>query len=98
MKLRPILVIALLPVICVMHQTDGQAQRKNPGATSGPPASDWPAYGRDPGGSRFSPLKQINRANVKNLKVAWVYRTGDLSDGQNARSSSAFQCTPLLVD
>ena len=98
MKLRPILVIALLPVICVMHQTDGQAQRKNPGATSGLPASDWPAYGRDPGGSRFSPLKQINRANVKNLKVAWVYRTGDLSDGQNARSSSAFQCTPLLVD
>jgi len=32
------------------------------------------------------------------LKVAWTYRTGDLSDGKNARSSSAFQCTPLLVD
>ena len=23
---------------------------------------DWPAYGRDPGGARFSPLTQITRA------------------------------------
>jgi hypothetical protein len=30
--------------------------------------SDWPAYGRDPGGSRYSPLAQINRNNVKKLK------------------------------
>ena len=75
-----------------------QAQRRVISKRSGPPASEWPAYGRDPGGSRFSPLTQITRDNVKNLKVAWVYRTGDLSDGQNARSSSAFQCTPILVD
>src|SRR5262245_35216887 len=38
--------------------------------------SDWPAYGRDPGGSRYSPLAQINRENVSNLKIAWTYRTG----------------------
>jgi quinoprotein glucose dehydrogenase len=60
--------------------------------------AEWPAYGRDGGGSRFSPLTQINRENVKNLQPAWTYRTGDLSDGKNARSSSAFQCTPLMVD
>lgn len=99
MKIRTILlVMALLPVVEVWHQKEAQAQRKRPNINSGLPDSDWPAYGRDPGGSRFSPLTQINRANVKNLKVAWIYRTGDLSDGQNARSSSAFQCTPLLVD
>jgi quinoprotein glucose dehydrogenase len=50
-----------------------------------------------PAAALFS-THQIDRNNVKNLKVAWIYRTGDLSDGQNARSSSAFQCTPLLVD
>jgi quinoprotein glucose dehydrogenase len=59
---------------------------------------EWSSYGRDPGGSRYSPLTQINRENVKQLKVAWTYRTGDLSDGKNARSSSAFQCTPIFVD
>jgi quinoprotein glucose dehydrogenase len=30
-------------------------------------------------GQRFSPLKQINADNVKNLKEAWVFRTGDLA-------------------
>src|SRR6266480_1988240 len=37
---------------------------------------DWPAYGRDPGGARFSPLAQITRANVTRLQVAWTYHTG----------------------
>ena len=97
MKIRIIfLITALLPVFSVWQSPAVQAQRK--GNTSATPASDWPAYGRDPGGSRFSPLTQINRNNVKNLKIAWIYRTGDLSDGRNARSTSSFQCTPLLVE
>ena len=39
--------------------------------------SDWPAYGRDPGGTRYSPLDQINTTNVKRLQRAWVYHTGE---------------------
>jgi quinoprotein glucose dehydrogenase len=35
---------------------------------------------------------------VSQLKVAWTYRTGDVSDGKNARSTSAFQVTPLMVE
>jgi quinoprotein glucose dehydrogenase len=72
----------------------GEAQKK----TSDPAASDWPAYGRDAGGSRYSPLSEINRENVHRLKVAWTYRTGDVSNRVNARSTSAFQCTPILID
>jgi quinoprotein glucose dehydrogenase len=34
--------------------------------------SDW-AYGGNAEGTRYSPLKQINRANVSKLKVAWSY-------------------------
>ena len=34
---------------------------------------NWPIPGRDPGGTRFSPLTQITPANVGQLKVAWVY-------------------------
>jgi quinoprotein glucose dehydrogenase len=36
-------------------------------------AKDWPNYGRDAGGTRFSPLKQITPANVGKLKLAWSY-------------------------
>jgi quinoprotein glucose dehydrogenase len=33
-------------------------------------------YGRDPGASRFSPLKQINAGNVSRLQRAWTFHTG----------------------
>lgn len=62
------------------------------------PPGDWPYYGRDPGGSRYSPLDQINRSNVRDLQVAWIYRTGDFSDGTEYPIRSAFESTPLMVD
>ncbi|PKH25764.1 membrane-bound PQQ-dependent dehydrogenase, glucose/quinate/shikimate family [Enterobacterales bacterium CwR94] len=40
--------------------------------------SDWPAYGRTREGTRYSPLKQINESNVKDLQLAWTFNTGDL--------------------
>src|SRR5689334_3124764 len=36
-------------------------------------SKEWPTYGHDPGGMRFSPLTQITPANVGQIKVAWVY-------------------------
>src|SRR5206468_727853 len=60
-------------------------------------ADDWPAHGGDPGGQRFSMLKEINRENVKSLKVAWTYRTGDAYQPKNSRGT-AFEATPLYVD
>jgi len=66
------------------------------GQTSG--NTDWPNYGNDPGGMRYSPLTQINRENVSNLRVAWIFRTGDVSDGSHDRRRSGFEATPILVD
>ena len=40
--------------------------------------SDWLQYGGDEGGSRYSKLNQINTLNVKDLEVAWTYKTGHL--------------------
>src|SRR5678815_1464645 len=59
---------------------------------------DWPAYGGDAGGSRHSPLKEINRSNVAKLKTAWTYHTGDVSDGADYPVRSAFEATPLMID
>jgi quinoprotein glucose dehydrogenase len=45
-----------------------------PGAAQNAAAStEWPTYGHDPGGMRFSPVAQITAANVGQLNVAWVY-------------------------
>src|SRR5262245_62496054 len=62
---------------------------------SGGPVADWPVYGRDPGGSRYSPLTQITRENVKHLQLAWIYHTGDIPTKAQAAS---FEATPILVD
>src|SRR3984893_795497 len=51
--------------------------------------TDWPVYGHDDGGMRYSPLKQINSSNVSKLQRAWTYHTGELG-------SVAFETTPLV--
>ena len=58
---------------------------------------DWPVYGHDPGGQRFSSLAAINRENVQSLQVAWTFRTGDAYQPKYGRPT-AFEATPLYVD
>ncbi len=67
-------------------------------------ASDWRYYGRDPGGSRYAPVDQINRENVDDLKVAWTFRTGEArhrgSQDQNTPvqvGDTLYVCTPTNV-
>jgi quinoprotein glucose dehydrogenase len=62
-------------------------------ATQTATPTDWPTYGGDPGGTRFSSLTQVNRSNVATLTTAWTFRTGETVPG--ARS---FEATPILVD
>ncbi len=38
-----------------------------------PAAREWPTYGHDAGGQRFSPLTGLTPANVGKLKIAWIY-------------------------
>ena len=57
------------------------------------PQTDWPSYGHDPGGQRYSPLKQINTSNVSKLAPAWTYSMR--KEGQPFRLS---QSIPLMVD
>ena len=52
--------------------------------------TNWPAYGGSPEGTRYSPLKQINKANVAQLKEAWRYDTAD--------GAGASQTQPIMVD
>lgn len=60
-------------------------------------SGDWPAFGRDAGGSQHSPLKTINTANVSKLRLAWVHRSGDFIDAALPKGT-VFQATPLHVN
>ncbi len=62
------------------------------------PTADWPHYGGDAGGLRYSPLTQITRANVSRLEVAWTYRHGDVSDGSDGTTRTSFNATPIVVE
>ena len=64
------------------------------GCASQGPNTDWRVAGGDPGNTRFSPLDQINTTNVAQLRVAWVYHTGDLPPDQRGE----IQATPIIVD
>ena len=57
--------------------------------------NDWPAYGRDPGAQRYSPLKQINPDNVSKLIQAWTYETKPASEPAGKGTSST---TALMVN
>jgi quinoprotein glucose dehydrogenase len=62
---------------------------------------DWAAYGGDKGGMKYSPLDQINKDTVKNLKIAW--RKSGVPDElkasfPDANAPANYQHTPLMVD
>ena len=56
-------------------------------------SGEWLHYGNDLGGSRFSPLSEINQHNVARLESAWTYRTGVV-----AGAGLGFEATPLMVN
>ncbi|MGB2663823.1 MAG: pyrroloquinoline quinone-dependent dehydrogenase [Candidatus Acidiferrum sp.] len=62
------------------------------------PDVNWRYYGGDAGGMRYSRLTQFNPENVSRLKIAWVFHTGDVSDGKHGKQRSGFEATPILVD
>ncbi|HTQ62082.1 MAG TPA: pyrroloquinoline quinone-dependent dehydrogenase [Candidatus Solibacter sp.] len=69
-----------------------------PAAAQSHTEAGWATYSGDPGGTRYSPAKQIDRANVAQLKVAWTYHTGALGHNEDLDKKAAFEATPILVD
>ncbi len=56
-----------------------------------PPPGDWLNWRRTDNGWGYSPLTQINRKNVKDLKVAWTFSMDSSFDAVN-------ETTPLVHD
>jgi quinoprotein glucose dehydrogenase len=60
---------------------------------SGAPKGEWPHWGGDHGNTKYSALDQINRDNVKNLRIAWRWK----SENFGPRPQNNMEGTPLMV-
>ena len=58
----------------------------------------WRNYGNDPGGTRYSLARQIDRTNIARLQLAWTYRTGAMEQETELKRKAAFETTPILAD
>ena len=61
------------------------------------PDQEWPFYGGDAGGQKYSSLADINRDNVKQLSLAWQWQTGEAPLPEYATSPGVFEATPLMI-
>ena len=86
--------LATLIVLSLMAGACSRAPLPHPS-----PAADvdWPFYGGDAGGQRFSTAAQITPANVADLKVAWTFSTGDAATKAEALRHASFENTPILA-
>ncbi|TAM81971.1 MAG: quinoprotein glucose dehydrogenase [Acidobacteria bacterium] len=78
-----------LPIMALLACGLAIAQEVTGGA-----GQDWPMAGHDAGAMRYSPLDQINRANVARLERAWTYEVPTTPNSW----LEAFESTPLMVD
>lgn len=62
---------------------------------------DWTHYGGNPGGTRYSTASQIDRNNVRRLKIAWAIRSADFpadafTCSECPLKEARFETTPLM--
>ncbi len=72
------------------------ASGAKPADLAAQPDADWRDWGRTNYGDRFSPLTQITPDNVRRLKVAWVFRTGDMK-GPRDPVETTDEVTPIKI-
>ena len=75
--------LAVLALLLLCACDDGKRHDTRGGVVDG-----WPVWGHTQSGQRYSANTQITPENVKDLKVAWTYRTGDLDPPGGNRGSS----------
>ena len=80
---------ALLFAVAVMRGADS------------PKTGEWPFYSADNRATKYSPLDQINKQNVGQLRVAWrrpQVEPGLLSANPELRLSNRYTATPIMAN
>ena len=75
---------ALVLAAAAMPRAQQPAQIDDAVLKKAPAGDNWLTYGLDQSETRFSPLTDINAANVKQLGLSWAYDVGQGGGGQEA--------------
>ena len=59
---------------------------------------EWPYYGGDQGGMKYSTLTDINPSNVQRLQVAWQWKHWEAPMPEYGTFPGFFESTPLMID
>lgn len=86
MQIRAAIIAALALCPCAWGLRSAGAQ--TPSSAQPAQMQDWPVYGGQPAGDHYSPLSQINRHNVANLRAAWQFDTGE---------TGGLETSPIIV-
>ena len=62
------------------------------------PQVEWTHYGSDAGGTRYSPLTDIDAAKLPQLQVAWQWKHWETPLKEYGTTPGQFESTPLMVD
>lgn len=89
---------SVLPVLGGAKRLDIDGVAGVHGANTAAGGEGWAYYGGDQGGARYSAAAAITPDNLRQLKVAWRYRTGDMARPLDLRQKSATEGTPILVE
>jgi quinoprotein glucose dehydrogenase len=61
-------------------------------------AAEWPFYGGDQASTKYSSLDQINRSNVRDLRLAWQWKSGEKPLPEFKTFPGVFEVTPLMAE
>lgn len=96
MRARTFLAVAVIAAVAPLVPFRKSPRAFAPPRTGAGRVVEWPtADGFQ--GTHYSELADITPGNVRELEVAWTYRTGDVSDGKGS-AGTAFEATPIMVD
>jgi len=94
--------ILTLAVLVLSALSFGMGRLEPGSATAQAPSpaaeQDWPFYGGDQAGTKYSPLTDITRDNVARLSPAWEWATHEKALAEFGTRPGAFEVTPLMID
>jgi len=97
--------VAPLLFLATACTTPDESPSTVPGSEVAVAGDDWPVYGGDAAGTKYSPLADVDRSNVAQLIPAWSWGTGEAPLPAARRpfrdepvTPGSFQVTPLVID
>ncbi len=105
MKNLPVRKLVVVQIVFLLSLSSGlffgscTHHRANAGNDAMQGSVDYPVYGGNKAGNRYSPLIQINPGNVSDLQVAWTYDAREKEDlgAAGQHRVREIQCQPIVV-